>query len=109
MSYLTDKVLISQTTISGAWEFNTRSLANVRLKRIICTPANSGTTTTTFDFYIKDSDDVYLVNTEEDDQKADTVYRKEVSIPVDGILTIGVKNASENEDWTGKLIYEEER
>lgn len=100
---------INQTASSGAWTFNTvefTEAANAYLTQILVIAASADTT---FDFYIQDNHkDARLVyDTRTDGSDATGTLRDPVNIPLVGIYTIGVINASADEVFTGLLTVKE--
>jgi len=105
---LTHTIEINQTSSGtpSTWSFNTQKFTeNVYLRQII---VKSLTGDTTFDFYIldgtKNSNPIFDTR---DEVAATGTLRREVNIPLVGIHTIAITNASRNEAFTGKLVIEE--
>jgi len=94
-------IKISQTASSGTWSVNTGKFDAAILKQII---VEAATATTTFDFTITDEDNNTVYTTE---TKATGKLREEVMIPLKGIHTLAVANASADEAFTGKIKTQE--
>ena len=94
-------VTVSGTASSGTFSFNTKKFDNAKLAQII---VKAATATTTFDVKIEDDNDIVVYQTE---TKPTGTLRHEVHIPLKGIHTVTIENASADEAFTGKLMVEE--
>jgi len=101
---------INQTAVGGAWSFNSQKLVGGYINQIVVEAANA---TTEFDVYITDEDSVIIYDTRKssigvEGQKALGKLNDSVSIPVKGIITIGVVNSTvATETFIGKLVLDE--
>ena len=89
---------VSGTTASGTYAFNTLNIDAAILSQIVIKAATS---TTTFGVKIEDPKDVVIFET---DTKATGTLRREISIPVKGIHTVTIQNASADELFSGKIM-----
>jgi len=93
---------VSGTTASGTYAFNTLNIDAAILSQIVIKAA---TATTTFDVKIEDPKDVVIFLT---DTKATGTLRRELVVPLKGIHTVTILNASADETFTGKIMIREE-
>lgn len=96
-------VEILQTAVSGKWSVNTVKFASAVLKQIVVEAASS---TTTFGFTLTDEKNLTVYTT---DTKATGKLREEVNIPLKGIYTMAVADASADNAFTGRLMVMEGR
>ncbi len=94
---------ISQTASSGSWSFNTPFINNGLLKQII---VKSATGTTTFDFSLTDNLGHKPFDTTERESQTGKLNEM-VEMPLKGMYTVAVDNASEDEAFTGRLMIQE--
>jgi len=84
---------------SGSYSINTLSTKSM-LKQILIETETSGTV---FDFSITDSDNIVIF----EETSVTGKLNLETSIPADGIQTLNISNATNDEDITIKLMYKE--
>lgn len=88
--------VINKTASTGAWSFNTPKLVSAILKQVVLKAA---TATTTFDFSLTDeyNNIVYSVT------GATGTHRQEMDLPMKGIYTVAVANATVDENFNGLI------
>lgn len=96
---------ISGTPSSGTYSFNTLKIDNALLKQII---VKSTTTDTTYDIRLVNDKGHNLIDTSISGESPVYVFNKSYDIPVKGILTFSIFNASVDEAFTGSITLMEE-
>jgi hypothetical protein len=94
----------TQSAISGTWATNTLKIAAGILKQIILISTASSTT---FDFKLIDDKNNVAYDTIRREKTATFVLDDEVELPVHGIYTMRVYNASSDDTFSGRLLVED--
>lgn len=93
--------IINKTASSGAWSFNSPKLTSAILKQVVLKAA---TATTAFDFSMTDEYNNIVYS-----RVGETgTLRQEMDLPLKGIYTIAVANASNDEAFNGILLLWED-
>lgn len=96
---------ISGTPSSGTYSFNTQKFNAAILKQVILKATSNDTT---FDFKITDNRNNNPIDTSISGESATGIMNKQLEIPLKGICTIAIINASADEAFTGRLMIIEE-
>lgn len=91
----------TQSAISGTWAVNTLKIGAGILKQIILASTASSTT---FDFKLIDDKNNVAYDTIRREKTATSVLDDEVELPVHGIYTMRVYNASSDDTFSGRLL-----
>ncbi len=95
----------SQNAVSGSWSWNTPEIRSGILHQIIIA-ANASALT--FDFKLIDDRSNVVYDTIRREKTATFVLDDEVTLPVRGIYTARVYNASSDGRFSGKLIVRDQ-
>lgn len=98
-------VEISGTPSSGTYSFNTLKIDSCILKQII---VKSTSTDTSYDIKLVNDKNHNLIDTSISGESPVYVFNKSYDIPVKGILTFSIFNASADEAFTGSITLMEE-
>ncbi len=94
----------SQNAINGIWTNNTHNIRAGMCRQIILCSVNS---TTTFNFKLIDDDSNVVYDTIRRGRTATFVLDDEIDLPMHGIYTARIYNASSDDTFTGRLLIED--
>ena len=94
----------SQSAVSGTWAVNTLNIRSGILRQIILAATTSSIT---FDFKLIDDKSNVAYDTIRREKTATFVLDDEVEIPVHGIYTMRLYNASSDDTFSGRLLVED--
>ena len=94
---------ISRTASSGTWSFNTDRISGADLRQIVVVAT---TATTTFDLSITDDKDNVVLDIDGITGSYGSDPDDLLYLPMRGVYTVAVANASVDEAFTGRLLLE---
>ena len=97
-------IVINQTAGGTSFSFNTHPIIGGLCHQVYLAAALSDTT---FEFRMTDADNHIVYDTSRRGGPAEGVLDEEVVIPMQGIYTLKLYNASTAEKFTGKIIIRE--
>ena len=98
-------IQVSKTTVAGTVSWNTLDIP-AGIMSHVCLHSADGTTT--FDFDMTDADGLIVYDTDRRDKTAiHYLDDDEVHVPLTGIYTCRIYNASSDQTFTGRIMVEE--